>query len=137
MNLKKRNINIDIQLLEKSIICPINPIGIHRIIDNLLQNTLKYNKENFSLSVHLTEKEDAYSLMIADDGIGIPEDYHVNIFEPMVRVETSRNRDLGGTGLGLAIVKQIIQKHGWSIELANKTNSYFSKGCTFIIRIPK
>lgn len=134
---EKRNIHVDIQLLDKQLILPINIIGMQRVFDNLLQNTLKYNNDNFSLTLHIKEKDTTYSLMIADNGIGIPEAYQTSIFEPMVRVENSRNRAFGGTGLGLAIVKQIINKHGWSIALSKPSDNYYNQGCTFIITIPK
>ena len=73
------------------------------------------------------------AIEVQDDGIGIPESYHAIIFDPLIRVESSRNRALGGTGLGLSIAKQIVEKHRGTIEL----DSTYANGCRFEIHLPK
>lgn len=133
---EKRHINFDVNLPEESVKLQFNHIKIQRVIDNLIQNSLKYNTDNFSLFIQFKQEDNVSQLIIADNGIGIPDTYSQSIFEPMVRVENSRNRAFGGSGLGLSIVKQIVEMHGWSIELANQSNACFNKGCTFVITIP-
>lgn len=134
---EKRQIEFDVNLPDHSVEINFNHIKIQRVVDNLIQNSLKYNVDNFSLSIQFKEELDHFKLIFADDGIGIPDAYAHTIFEPMVRVEDSRNRAFGGSGLGLSIVKQIVEKHGWSIELSKIEDAYFDSGCTFIISIPK
>ncbi len=133
---EKRFIAFDINLPEDNIMLNINPIKIQRMLDNLIQNTIKYNDKNFSLVIQFEQYNDYYQLIIADNGIGIPATHSKRIFEPMVRVEDSRNRAFGGSGLGLSIVRQIVEKHGWSIALADHKSGYYDRGCTFIITIP-
>jgi signal transduction histidine kinase len=134
---ESRNIDYDFDFLDKVCHIEINEFNLHRVFDNLLLNTIKYNQNNFSLYLSLKESSKSYKITIADDGIGIPDESLAKVFEPMVRIEDSRNRELGGTGLGLTIVKEIIEKHGWNIQLKSELESYFGKGCTFVITIPK
>ncbi|MCT4633017.1 MAG: HAMP domain-containing histidine kinase [Firmicutes bacterium] len=134
---ESRNIDYDFDFLDKVCHIEINEFNLHRVFDNLLLNTIKYNQNNFSLYLSLKESSKSYKITIADDGIGIPDESLEKVFEPMVRIEDSRNRELGGTGLGLTIVKEIIEKHGWNIQLKSELESYFGKGCTFVITIPK
>lgn len=135
--LEKRNIDYDFNLPENAFIVSLNELNMHRLIDNILLNSIKYNNKDFSIYISLGESTNSYILTIADDGIGIPDEFLEMIFQPMFRIDDSRNRELGGTGLGLSIVKEIIDKHGWKIELKSEIESYFGKGCTFVISIPK
>jgi len=133
----RHNIHYDFDIPEETIPIPINDLNLQRLFDNLLLNAIKYNQEGLSIYIGFKNLDSTYQLVIADNGIGIPDDYREKVFEPMVRVEDSRNRQLGGTGLGLSIAKQIVEKHGWSIALLPKAESYFGKGCTFVITILK
>lgn len=93
--------------------------ALHRVIDNLLSNALRYGNR----AMARTELRDGMAcLVVEDDGPGIAEQDLALVFEPFYRAEPSRNRAHGGTGLGLAIVKQILDAHGGTISLANRTH---------------
>lgn len=134
---EQKNIAYDFQIPDQAILVAINDLYLQRLVDNLLINAMKYNETDLSIYVELKEEEDHYKLIIADNGIGIPKELHQKIFDPLVRVETSRNRSLGGTGLGLSIVKQVVDKHGWTIELLSGHEGVFFRGCTFEICMPR
>ena len=126
------NIRYSFEIPESPILCPLNQPMFARVLDNLIQNTMKYNHDNFAFAVRIRQSKEKVKLIVEDDGIGIPAEYQENIFDPLVRVESSRNRSLGGTGLGLAIAKQIIEKHKGTIRL----DPTHKKGCRFIIILP-
>ncbi len=134
---ERKAIDYDFKVPDKAICLPVNELNLNRLVDNLLLNAMNYNDRGFAMYIGFENLDASYVLTIADDGIGIPDEIIDRIFEPMVRVEDSRNRNLGGTGLGLSIVKQIVEKHGWTIQLLAKEASYFEHGCTFVITMPK
>lgn len=134
---ENHDVDYEIELPETPILIKLNQIKFQRILDNLIQNSLKYNRNDFKLFIGLQIHATYYELTLADNGIGIPEEYHDSIFNPLVRIENSRNRDYGGTGLGLSIVEKIVERHGWSITLAKIGENHYSKGSTFKIAIPK
>ena len=90
---------------------------IKEMIDNLLQNAIRYNKDKGQVDVEVTIEDSHPILIIKDTGIGIPADQQERIFERFYRVDKSRSRETGGTGLGLAIVKHIAQLHSADIIL--------------------
>lgn len=94
------------------------------LLDNLIQNAIRYNVSGGSVYVMITKEESGAVLSVKDTGIGIPEADKDRIFERFYRVDKSRSRETGGTGLGLAIVKHIVELHNGRIEL----NSELSKG---------
>ena len=96
---------------------PFEPKHLERAIGNLLSNAQKYCASKVRISVCLIGNE--CSIIIDDDGPGIPEDNREGIFEPFKRLDNSRTRATGGYGLGLAIVKQIAEWHGGSIHIQN------------------
>jgi signal transduction histidine kinase len=92
--------------------------ALRRVIDNLLSNALRYGTH----ARIRTERRDGMAcLIVEDDGPGIEEKDMPFVFEPFFRAEPSRNRSHGGTGLGLAIVRQILDAHGGTITLENRT----------------
>jgi len=126
-----KNITYNFNIPSENITLNLNVIKFERAIDNLIQNSIKYNGSNFDINITLEKNMDKITIIIEDTGIGIPKEYHDSIFEPMVRVESSRNRALGGTGLGLSITKHIIKKHGGNITL----DPSYLDGCRFIITL--
>lgn len=90
---------------------------IREMIDNLLQNAIRYNREGGSVWVTVAEDNGHAVLSVRDTGIGIPADQQDRIFERFYRVDKSRSRETGGTGLGLAIVKHIAELHAAEIIL--------------------
>ncbi|WP_297887443.1 HAMP domain-containing sensor histidine kinase [Sulfurihydrogenibium sp.] len=105
---------------------------ISRAIANLIDNAIKFNKENGEVVIYLYEDQENVILKIEDTGIGIPEDKLDKIFEKFYRVDESRGV-YSGSGLGLSLVKAILQQHDASIELFSKENL----GTTIVITFPK
>ena len=70
--------------------------------------------------VQITDTGDGYEIVVEDEGPGIPDDDRQRVFEPFVRLESSRNEATGGTGLGLTLVKAIVEGHGGAVRLENR-----------------
>jgi two-component system phosphate regulon sensor histidine kinase PhoR len=106
--------------------------AIERLVLNLLENAIKYNRPDGQVTVHLSATGDDVLLEVTDTGIGIPPDALPRIFERFYRVDKGRAREEGGTGLGLAIVKHVAQAHGGQVEV----DSRLGRGTTFRVRLP-
>jgi signal transduction histidine kinase len=94
---------------------PFEPKYLERAIGNLLSNAQKYSRSQVQISIHRTNHD--CTIIVDDDGPGIPEEDWIEIFEPFRRLDNSRTRSTGGYGLGLAIVKQIAEWHSGSIRI--------------------
>ena len=99
---------------------------------NLVENGIKYNKENGYVHVTINSDKTYAFIRVEDSGIGIPEESIPHIFDRFYRVDKSHSREIGGTGLGLSIVHQIIALHGGEI----KVSSILGRGTVFDIRVP-
>ena len=93
------------------------PNEIRRAVRNLVENAVAYGAR---ADVQIASNSDGYDIVIEDEGPGIPEDEHIRVFEPFVRLESSRNAATGGTGLGLTLAKAIAEGHGGAIVLENR-----------------
>ncbi len=94
---------------------PFEPKHLERAVSNLVSNAQKYSDSQVQISVLKTGSD--CTILVDDDGPGIPEEDRIHIFEPFRRLDNSRTRTTGGYGLGLAIVKQIADWHGGSIRI--------------------
>lgn len=99
---------------EDTILVQGEPVALRRLFTNLIDNALNFAPQ----CIVRLRREDGAVVTIDDDGPGIPAHAHAAVFEPFVRLETSRSRSTGGSGLGLAIVKQITDAHGARIALS-------------------
>lgn len=106
---------------------------IRQVMINLIENAIKYNKSNGSITIELTDKAKEVIISVIDTGIGIPEEHHSRIFERFYRVDKNRSREKGGTGLGLAIAKHIIEAHKGTISISSKVG----EGSRFSFPLPK
>ena len=109
-----------------------NPALLSELVMNLLDNAVKYNRENGQVEVSLSKDDDRVVLTVSDTGIGIPEDKQERIFERFYRAEESRNKATGGSGLGLSICKHIVENHKGTLQISSKQG----EGTTFIITLP-
>ncbi len=100
------------------IVLSCRPTGLKRALNNIMENAIAYG-ERARLNLAFDASANIATITIDDDGPGIPESDLERVFEPFVRIETSRNRETGGTGLGLAIARTIIRGHGGEIALSN------------------
>jgi signal transduction histidine kinase len=92
------------------------PNEIKRAVRNLVENALAYGRK---ADVQLEETPSSYDIVIEDEGPGIPDQDKQRVFEPFVRLESSRNTETGGTGLGLTLVRAIAEGHGGAVILEN------------------
>ena len=101
-------------------------------IHNLLENAINYSPENTKVSISVTINDDIVEIVVADQGIGIPEEAQDRIFERFYRVDPARSRETGGTGLGLSIVKHVASNHGGDVKVWSSPNV----GSSFALRLP-
>lgn len=106
------------------------PDGVKRALRNLIENALKYGR---TAAVAVAVVGDNLDITIDDTGPGIPEAQAKKLFQPFVRLETSRSRETGGFGLGLSIAQSIVHGHGGEIMLANRAEG----GLRATIRLPR
>ena len=92
-------------------------ILIYRLVYNLVENAIKYNRSDGQVTVTVAKKDQNIILSVADTGNGIPEELKDKIFEPFFRIDKSRSRALGGVGLGLALVYEIVRVHNGNITV--------------------
>lgn len=101
-------------------------------IHNLLENAINYSLENTKVSVSSNTSDGIVEIVVADQGIGIPEEAQDRIFERFYRVDPARSRETGGTGLGLSIVKHVASNHGGEVKVWSSPNV----GSSFALRLP-
>ena len=89
---------------------------IYRLIFNLTENAVKYNRPGGSVRVSVAQEPEKLLIRVSDVGCGIPEEYQQSIFQPFFRVDKSRSREYGGAGLGLSLVWEIADIHGGSVR---------------------
>ena len=105
---------------------------IYRLIFNLTENAVKYNRPGGSVRVSVTQEPEKLLLRVSDTGCGIPEEHQRSIFQPFFRVGKSRSREYGGAGLGLALVWEIAELHGGSVWVEESSE----KGTTIAVGLP-
>ena len=105
---------------------------IYRLIFNLTENAVKYNRQGGSVRVSVTQKPEKLLLRVSDTGCGIPKEYQRSIFQPFFRVDKSRSREYGGAGLGLSLVWEIADLHGGSVWVEESSD----KGTTIAVDLP-
>ena len=105
---------------------------IYRLIFNLTENAVKYNRQGGSVRVSVTQEPEKLLLRVSDTGCGIPEEYQRSIFQPFFRVDKSRSREYGGAGLGLSLVWEIADLHGGSVWVEESSD----KGTTIAVELP-
>jgi signal transduction histidine kinase len=130
--------NVDLSALVESLVADLDDMGepvtwqnhnpapvscrpneIRRAVRNLVENAVAYGSR---ADVQITDSGAGYEIVVEDEGPGIPEDERLRVFEPFVRLESSRNSATGGTGLGLTLAKAIAEGHGGGVVLENRAS---------------
>ena len=105
---------------------------LYRAVYNLVENAIKYNRPNGSVTVSVKEKNSQVMILVKDTGIGISPENQKKIFDPFFRVDKSRSRAMGGAGLGLALVDSIAREHGGSVKVLESNE----KGSIIALMLP-
>lgn len=129
--LTKKNITTDIAIASDVVVCA-DPHRLAQVCTNLIDNAIKFNKENGTITIRCTYDDATVTVFVEDSGVGIPAKDIPRIFERFYRVDKARSRELGGTGLGLSIVKHIVQLHGGTVGV----ESHEGFGSTFWFTVP-
>ena len=105
---------------------------IYRLLLNLTDNAIKYNRPGGTVRVSVTQEPEKLIIRVSDTGCGIPEEYRRSIFQPFFRVDKSRSREYGGAGLGLSLVWEIADLHGGAVRVEESSD----KGTVIAAELP-
>ena len=105
---------------------------IYRLLFNLTENAVKYNRHGGSVRVTVSQESENLLIRVSDTGRGIPEEFQRSIFQPFFRVDKSRSREYGGAGLGLSLVWEIAELHGGSVRVTKSSD----RGTTISVELP-
>jgi len=128
-DLKKIRIEVESYRI---VIAEVDETKLELVLTNLIENAIKYNKENGYIFIKLETDYKDFVITIRDTGEGIPNESLELIFKRFYRVDKTRSRDTGGTGLGLSIVQKTVHMHNGSI----KCTSLLGEWTEFVIKIP-
>lgn len=129
---RNKNYKIQRDLTQRTLWVDIDQDKVTQVIDNIMNNALKYSPDGGTITCRLMETHNSVVLSITDEGMGIPRKDLQHIFERFYRVDKARARSMGGTGLGLAISREVLMLHGGRIWATSVEN----KGSTFFISLP-
>ena len=107
-------------------------LRLEQVIQNLLQNAIKYSPDGGLITVRVEQRDNQASLAISDQGIGIPEAAQAQLFQRFYRAANTDGSPIAGMGIGLYVVKEIVTRHGGTVEVS----SVEGKGSTFTVRLP-
>jgi two-component system phosphate regulon sensor histidine kinase PhoR len=110
----------------------VDPVRIRQVLDNLVTNAIKYNREWGDVLVRVEEQGGKVEIEVRDSGQGIPDTDLPRIFDRFYRTKSARNSATTGTGLGLAITREIVERHGGELSV----ESVYGLGSTFRLTIP-
>ena len=105
---------------------------IYRLLFNLTENAIKYNRPGGSVRLSVTPESEKLLIRVSDTGRGIPEHFQRSVFQPFFRVDKSRSREYGGVGLGLSLVWEIVKLHGGTVCVENSSEA----GTTVAVSLP-
>ena len=133
------SLKVEIEKREIKVICDLTPQTylanhqhVQQLMNNLINNAVKYNKQKGNLNIHSYLVDQDYIIEVSDTGRGISLIDQGRVFERFFRCDAGRDKETGGTGLGLAIVKHIVQYYKGTIHL----ESELGKGTTFKVVLP-
>jgi two-component system, OmpR family, phosphate regulon sensor histidine kinase PhoR len=130
---KSLTFRLDLGPLDDATLVLADEEAIRQILDNLIDNAIKYTPDQGIVRVTCKATESQVVIEVADSGIGIPRDDLPRVFERFYRVDKARSRELGGTGLGLAIVKHLVQSIGGQISVTSRVGA----GTRFTVQLPR
>ena len=129
---QNKNYQIKREFTKRDLWLEIDTDRLIQVIDNIMNNAIKYSPDGGTITVRLIETHNHIILSITDEGMGIPRKDLNKIFDRFYRVDKARARQQGGTGLGLAISREVLKAHGGSIWVESREN----QGSTFYVSLP-
>ena len=117
---------------QRQVTAEVDEVKLSLAITNLIENGIKYNREDGWVKVVLDADHQFFTFEVIDSGIGIDEESRKHIFERFYRVDKSHSREIGGTGLGLAITRSTVLMHRGSIKVSSEPG----EGTTFTVKLP-
>ncbi len=129
---QNKNYQIKREFTKRDLWLEIDTDRLIQVIDNIMNNAIKYSPDGGTVTVRLIETHNHIILSITDEGMGIPRKDLNKIFDRFYRVDKARARQQGGTGLGLAISREVLKAHGGSIWVESREN----QGSTFYVSLP-
>lgn len=133
LKIKEKGLAVEVRLPEAVPPLYMDGLRLEQVIQNLLDNAVRYTEQG-SIGVSLTEEAQHLRIVVADTGIGIPQEELPFIFDRFYRVEKSRSREFGGTGLGLAIARKLVELQGGTVEVRSRGAG---AGTEFTVLLPK
>jgi len=132
IQLEKRNGIIELHNQAKNQMISGDPIHLTNILNNLVDNAIKYSRENPEISISTSDTSEGLRIEVRDNGIGISREHQKKIFDKFYRIPTGNVHNVKGFGLGLNYVMNVVKNHNGLIEVHSQTG----KGSTFIITLP-
>jgi len=129
---EEKKLSLRLEQPEQPVCISAEDEAVRSIVDNLLQNAIRYTESGGSISLSLSADANRVVIVVEDTGIGIAVEHRERIFERFYRVDKARSREAGGTGLGLSIVKHLVAGLDGSIELQSEPG----KGSVFRVMLP-
>jgi signal transduction histidine kinase len=126
------NHSIELDAANTTLLVQGDILRLEQVLQNLLQNAIKYSPEGGTVRVRLERREQWACLVVVDQGIGIPPEALSQMFQPFYRAPNTLERPIVGMGIGLYVVKEIVALHGGEVEV----NSVEGQGSTFLVRLP-
>ena len=126
------NGTLQLSLGEHPAILVVDEVHISNVLNNLIDNAVKYSPSNPHIEIEVTEQGQGISIQVKDQGIGMPKEALSNIFDAFYRVPTGNVHNVKGFGLGLSYVKKIVEAHGGKVHVKSK----LGEGSTFEIYLP-
>lgn len=127
----KGDLKVNLEFAADNVVVHAAPRFLRRVLDNLLSNASRYAQTQVALRTTVTPSE--ITVMVDDDGPGIPEEQRHEVFRPFVRLDASRNRHSGGFGLGLSIADRITRQHGGTLSVEESPEG----GARFTLTLPR
>ncbi|MCM2676430.1 cell wall metabolism sensor histidine kinase WalK [Alkalicoccobacillus plakortidis] len=129
---QEKNIQLHRHISKKPSYVEMDQDKLIQVLDNIISNAFKYSTEGANITTTLLHQGNHVRVSIADQGMGIPRESQLKIFDRFYRVDRARARNIGGTGLGLAIAKELVQAHGGDIWV----HSEYGEGTTIYFTLP-
>ncbi len=124
MQVRKQGGKIELDLKASNPIIHADQTHLTNVIFNLLDNALKYSKENPKIKISTLQTDEGLNFSVRDNGVGIPKEHLGKIFERLYRVPTGNIHDVKGFGLGLSYVKAVVERHGGEITVDSELSKY-------------